>query len=288
MGLNSSKAIWGTRNLLDQVFSQRKIDCVMHFADFSLVGKSVEDPLTYYDNNVAKTICLLSAMRDHGVNKFIFSSSAAVYGEPENIPIPETDRTEPTNPYGRSKLFIEKILEGCDNAHGLRYSSLRYFNAAGADEEGEIGEDHAPETHLIPIALQVALGQMAQVDIYGTDWDTADGTCIRDYIHVTDLANAHILAAQRLLDGGESVVYNLGCQTGYSVKEIIEIARRVTGHPIPVVEVERRPGDPARLVASSGKITAELGWSPRFDDPERIVTTAWKWHSVHPRGFLKK
>jgi len=225
-------------------------------------------------------------MRDHGVNRFIFSSSAAVYGEPENIPIPETDRTEPTNPYGRSKLFIEKILEDCDKAHGLKFSSLRYFNAAGADEGGEIGEDHAPETHLIPIVLQVALGQRTEVNIYGSDWDTRDGTCIRDYIHVSDLADAHILAAERLIEGGESVIYNLGCQSGYSVKEIIEIARRVTGHPIPAVETGRRPGDPARLVALSEKISADLGWSPCFDDPEKIIATAWKWHNNHPHGFV--
>ena len=276
----------GDKDLLAEIFSQRHIDCVMHFAAFSLVGESVERPLEYYENNVAKPVRLLSVMRDHGVNRFIFSSSAAVYGVPENIPILETDRAEPTNPYGRSKLFIEKILADCDTAHGLKYSSLRYFNAAGADEGGEIGEDHAPETHLIPIVLQVALGQREQLDIYGTDWETRDGTCIRDYIHVTDLATAHILAAQRLMDGGESVVYNLGCQSGYSVKEIIEIARRVTGRPVPAVEVGRRPGDPARLVASSEKIMAELGWSPRFDDPEKIVATAWKWHRTHLRGYV--
>lgn len=275
----------GDLDLLEQVFSKRKIDCVMHFAAFSLVGESVEKPLAYYDNNVAGTIRLLTAMRDHGVGRFIFSSSAAVYGEPENIPILETDRAEPANPYGRTKLFIEKIMEDCNVSHGLRYSSLRYFNAAGADEGGAIGEDHSPETHLIPIVLQVALDQRKQVEIYGTDWDTPDGTCIRDYVHVTDLAEAHILAAQRLLDGGESVVYNLGCQNGYSVKEIIEISRKVTGHPIPAQGVGRRAGDPARLVASSDKIKAGLGWSPRFEDPEKIIVTAWKWHSTHPKGF---
>jgi len=275
----------GDRELLGKIFTSRKIDCVMHFAAFSLVGESMEHPLVYYNNNTAKTTNLLMAMRDYGVIRFILSSTAAVYGEPKNVPILETDPTEPANPYGRSKLFIEKILEDCVVAHGLKYTSLRYFNAAGADEEGEMGEDHSPETHLIPLVLQVALGQKKSIGIYGTDWDTPDGTCIRDYIHVTDLAEAHILAAQRLMDGGESTVYNLGCQRGYSVKEIIDIARKVTGHPIPEEETGRRPGDPARLVASSDKIKEELGWSPRFDDPEKIIATAWKWHRTHPHGF---
>ena len=277
----------GDRELLGQIFSSRKIDCVMHFAAFSLVGESVEKPLAYYDNNTARTTHLLMAMKEHGVNRFILSSTAAVYGEPKNIPILETDPTEPTNPYGRSKLFIEKILKDCDVAHGIKYISLRYFNAAGADEDGEIGEDHQPETHLIPLVLQVALGQRESIKIFGTDWDTPDGTCIRDYIHVTDLVEAHILAAQRLTDGGESVVYNLGCQSGYSVKQIIDIARKVTGHPIPAEEAGRRPGDPARLVASSDKIKRELGWSPHFEDPEKIIATAWKWHQKHPNGYRK-
>jgi len=277
----------GDRELLGKIFSSRKIDCVMHFAAFSLVGESVEKPLAYYDNNTARTTHLLMAMKDHGVNRFILSSTAAVYGEPKNIPILETDLTEPTNPYGRSKLFIEKILDDCDAAHGLKYISLRYFNAAGADEDGEIGEDHSPETHLIPLVLQVALGQRESIKIFGTDWDTPDGTCIRDYIHGTDLAQAHILAAQRLTDGGDSVVYNLGCQSSYSVKQIIDIARKVTGHSIPAEEAGRRPGDPARLVASSDKIKRELGWSPHFEDPEKIIATAWKWHQKHPNGYRK-
>jgi UDP-glucose 4-epimerase len=196
----------GDRELLGQIFSSRKIECVMHFAAFSLVGESIEQPLAYYYNNTAKTTHLLMAMREHGVNRFILSSTAAVYGEPQNIPILETDPTEPTNPYGRSKLFIERILEDCNAAYGLKYTSLRYFNAAGADEEGEMGEDHQPETHLIPLVLQVALGQKKSIGIYGTDWDTPDGTCIRDYIHVNDLAVAHLLAAKNLIDGGESAV----------------------------------------------------------------------------------
>jgi len=275
-------------NLLGQLFSSRKIDGVMHFAAYSLVGESMEQPLLYYENNTAGTTRLLLSMKDHGVKRFLLSSTAAVYGEPKRIPITETDSTEPTNPYGRSKLFIEKILEDCREAHGLGYVSLRYFNAAGAHEAGDIGEDHSPETHLIPLVLQTALGQRDYMEIYGTDWDTPDGTCIRDYIHVLDLAEAHILAIQRLLDGGGSAVYNLGCQAGYSVKEIVEISRKVTGHPIPVKEVGRRPGDPARLVASSDKIKGELGWKPRFEDPEKIIVTAWNWHRHHPRGFEGK
>ena len=275
----------GDQDLIEEIFSTLKIDCVMHFAAFSLVGESVKIPLTYYNNNSAKTTRLLMAMARHGVDKFILSSTAAVYGEPENLPILETEPTEPTNPYGRSKLFIEKVLEDCDASHGLKYISLRYFNAAGASKDGEIGEDHSPETHLIPLVLQVALRQREYIEIYGTDWDTPDGTCIRDYIHVMDLAEAHISAAQRLMEGGESGVYNLGCQSGYSVREIISIAREVTGKPIPAVESARRPGDPARLVASSEKIKSELGWNPRYDDPERIIATAWKWHSANPHGY---
>jgi len=275
----------GDRVLLDRIFSEQRIDCVMHFAAYSLVGESVEDPLAYYDNNTGKTARLLTAMKVHGVLRFILSSTAAVYGEPEQIPISENASLDPTNPYGKSKLFIEKILEDCDRAYGLKFTALRYFNAAGADESGEIGEDHEPETHLIPLVLEVALGKRKHIDIYGTDWDTRDGTCIRDYVHVTDLANAHILAAQRLMDGDSSTVYNLGCEKGYSVKEIVEVARKVTGHPIPIREVGRRPGDPERLVASSEKIKTELGWCPRFDDAEKIVATAWEWHRNYPDGF---
>ncbi len=248
----------GDRALLDGIFQRHSIDCVMHFAARTVVGESVEAPLDYYDNNVGRTTRLLAAMKAHGVDKFILSSTAAVYGEPKRIPIAEDDPTAPTNPYGRSKLFIEKILADCETAHGLRYASLRYFNAAGADPSGKIGEDHSPETHLIPIVLKAALGQAEHVRIFGTDWETPDGTCLRDYVHVSDLADAHILAAERLLDGGASAIYNLGCQTGYSVKEIIDLAR---------------------------KITAALGWRPRLQDPETIIATAWKWHKQHPNGY---
>jgi UDP-glucose 4-epimerase len=275
----------GDPKVLGRIFSGRRIDCVMHFAGLILVGESVRRPLEYYRNNVADTIALLTAMRDHGVNSLVFSSSAAVYGDPDRVPIMEEAAVRPINPYGETKAFVEAILAHCERAHGLRSVSLRYFNAAGADEGGSIGEDHHPETHLIPLVLQVALGKRENIKIFGTDYDTPDGTCIRDYIHVTDLTGAHILAAEHLLAGGKSAAYNLGSQKGFSVREIIDIAGRVTGHDIPAVESERREGDPARLVASSEKIQAELGWTPRFEDPEKIVTSAWKWHSLHPDGY---
>ncbi len=275
----------GDRRLLDEVFTARSIDCVMHFAALSLVAESVAEPLAYYDHNVAKTGRLLRAMRDHGVKRFIFSSSAAVYGEPERWPISEADDTAPTNPYGRTKLIVEEMLRDCQAAHGLTYVSLRYFNAAGADKSGDIGEDHSPETHLIPLTLQVALGQRESIKIFGLDYDTPDGTCIRDYVHVSDLAAAHVLAAERMLAGGDSAVYNLGSQEGCSVKEIIRLAQKVTGRDITAEEAPRRPGDPARLVASSAKIKAELGWSPQFEVPEKMIATAWKWHRRHPQGY---
>ncbi len=275
----------GDQQLLGDLFTSRSIDCVMHFAALALVGESVEQPLAYYDNNVSRTARLLAAMKQHRVGRFVFSSSAAVYGEPEQLPIDEQQRTAPINPYGRSKRFVEHILADCAKAHGLQYASLRYFNAAGADPSGSIGEDHSPETHLIPLVLQVALGKRDTISIYGADWDTPDGSCLRDYVHVCDLAQAHMLADQWLAEGGESGCYNLGCETGYSVKQIIAAARQVTGHPIPARETPRRPGDPARLVASSRKIRDEFGWRPRFSDPEAIVETAWKWHSGHPEGY---
>ncbi len=275
----------GDPELLHDIFTHHTVDCVMHFAAFSLVGESVQKPLMYYRNNVARTANLLSAMEEHGVRRFIFSSTAAVYGEPDAIPIREDALTAPTNPYGRTKLCVEQMLRDCDEAFGLKTICLRYFNAAGADPSGTIGEDHSPETHLIPIVLQVALGQREHIKIFGTDWDTPDGTCIRDYVHVKDLADAHVLAADKLRDGGASGAYNLGCQTGYSVKEIIEIARKVTGHPIPTVEAPRRAGDPARLIATSEKIQSELGWQPRFNDPETMIATAWNWHKHHPDGY---
>lgn len=275
----------GDPKVLAEIFGAHRIDCVMHFAAYSLVGESVEQPLEYYQNNTGKTANLLLAMKKHGVGRFILSSTAATYGEPVRVPIEEDDPTIPTNPYGRSKLFIEHMLRDSDAAHGLKYCALRYFNAAGADPSGAIGEDHHPESHLIPIVLQVAQGTREHIKIFGTDWDTPDGTCLRDYVHVNDLAEAHIMAAEHLIEGADSAIYNLGCETGYSVKEIIDLAREVTGHPIPAVDAPRRAGDPAKLVASSGRIKAELGWSPRYEDPKTIVETAWNWHKNHPQGF---
>jgi len=270
---------------LDEVFSKEKIDAVIHFAANSLVGESMTDPYKYYENNVYGTLKLLEAMRNHNVKRIVFSSTAAVYGEPKNIPILETDPTEPTNAYGETKLAMEKMFKWFDKAHGIKYISLRYFNVAGADISGEIGEDHNPETHLIPLVLQVPLNIREYISIYGDDYDTPDGTCIRDYIHVTDLANAHILALERLLNGSDSDVFNLGNGQGFSVKEIIEAARKVTGHPIPAKVVARRPGDPARLVASNKKAIEVLGWKIQYPNIEDIIASAWKFHQNKPNGF---
>lgn len=273
------------RGFLDQLFETEKIDAVIHFAAFSLVGESVSNPLKYYENNLCGTKVLLDAMVSHGIDKIVFSSTAATYGEPENIPIIETDRTCPTNPYGETKLAMEKMFYWTSLAHGMRYISLRYFNACGADETGTIGEAHIPESHLIPLILQVPNGKRETISIYGTDYDTPDGTCIRDYIHVTDLAQAHILAVKYLEGGGKSDIFNLGNGIGYSVREVIETARKVTGHPIPVLETLRRVGDPARLVASSEKARTVLGWKPVHDSLEGIIASAWKWHKNHPNGY---
>ena len=272
-------------DFLDNLFHQEKIDAVIHFAAYSLVGESVTNPLKYYDNNLYGTKVLLEAMVKNNVGKIVFSSTAATYGEPENIPILESDRTCPTNPYGETKLAMEKMFKWTAEAHGLRYVSLRYFNACGADESGEIGEAHTPESHLIPLILQVPNGKRETISIYGTDYDTPDGTCIRDYIHVTDLAQAHILAVQYLNNGGESDIFNLGNGVGYSVREVIETARKVTGHPIPATETSRRAGDPARLVASSEKAKSVLGWKPVHDSLEEIIASAWNWHKNHPNGY---
>ena len=250
---------------LDNLFSSESVDAVIHFAAYSLVGESVSNPLKYYDNNLCGTKVLLDAMVEHGIDKIVFSSTAATYGEPENVPILETDRTLPTNPYGETKLAMEKMFYWTSKAHNLRYVSLRYFNACGADSSGTIGEAHNPESHLIPLILQVPNGKRESISIYGTDYDTPDGTCIRDYIHVTDLAQAHILAVEYLRKGNPSDIFNLGNGVGYSVKEVIETARKVTGHSIPAVETPRRAGDPARLVASSQKAKEILGWKPTHD-----------------------
>ena len=272
-------------DFLDKLFQQEKIDAVIHFAAYSLVGESVTNPLKYYDNNLYGTKVLLEAMVKNNVGKIVFSSTAATYGEPENIPILESDRTCPTNPYGETKLAMEKMFKWTAEAHGLRYVSLRYFNACGADESGTIGEAHNPESHLIPLILQVPNGKRETISIYGTDYDTPDGTCIRDYIHVTDLAQAHILAVQYLNNGGKSDIFNLGNGVGYSVREVIETARKVTGHPIPATETPRRAGDPARLVASSEKAKTILGWKPVHDSLEEIIASAWNWHKNHPNGY---
>ena len=275
------------RAFIDRVFEENKIDAVIHFAANSLVGESMTNPLKYYDNNLCGTKVLLDSMVAHRIDKIVFSSTAATYGEPENIPILETDKTCPTNCYGETKLSMEKMFKWTGRAHGLRYVSLRYFNACGAHESGKIGEAHAPETHLIPLILQVPNGKREAITIYGDDYPTPDGTCIRDYIHVTDLAMAHIQAVQYLRAGNPRNIFNLGNGVGFSVKEVIEAARAVTGHPIPAVIEGRRAGDPARLIASSEKAREVLGWNPQHDDLSKIIASAWKWHQGHPDGFAK-
>ncbi len=273
------------RAIMDQVFTENKIDGVIHFAANSLVGASMKEPYEYYHNNVYGNLCLLEQMNRYGVKNIVFSSTAATYGEPEQVPIVESDRTLPTSTYGETKLAMERMMHWFDIAHGIKYVALRYFNAAGAHENGKIGEDHDPETHLIPLILQVPLGQREYISIYGSDYPTKDGTCVRDYLHVSDLANAHILALNKLRNGGQSDVYNLGSGSGYSVLEMVEVARKVTGHPIPAVIVDRRAGDPAVLIASSDKIKRELGWNPHKDNVNTLVQDAWNWHSKHPNGY---
>lgn len=275
------------KDFLVDLLKKEKVDAVIHFAAFSLVGESVTNPLKYYENNLYGTKVLLDAMIETGVDKIVFSSTAATYGEPENIPILESDRTCPTNPYGETKLAMEKMIFWAAKAHGLHFVSLRYFNACGAHKSGKIGEAHNPESHLIPLVLQVPNGKREFVSIYGNDYDTPDGTCIRDYIHVTDLAKAHILAVEYLMNGGESDIFNLGNGVGYSVKEVIETARKVTGHPIPAKEEARRAGDPARLVASGEKARKILGWEPEIKDLADIISSAWKWHKAHRDGYSK-
>ena len=269
---------------LHRVFSENRIDGVINFAACSLVGESVVDPLKYYGNNVEGAVSLLTAMQTHGADKIVFSSTAATYGEPEKQPIEEGDRTEPTNPYGATKLAIENMLKWCDGAYGIRYVALRYFNAAGSDTEAGIGEDHEPESHLIPLVMKTALGQRDHIGIFGEDYPTPDGTCVRDYIHVKDLAEAHLLALEYLERGGSSDVFNLGNGTGYSVREIIDTARRVTSKEIKAVAEPRRGGDPSVLIASNKKAAEVLGWKPNRS-LEQIVADAWAWHSGHPNGY---
>ncbi len=273
------------RVIMDQIFTENKIEGVIHFAANSLVGVSMKEPYEYYHNNVYGNLCLLEQMNRYGVKNIVFSSTAATYGEPEQVPIVETDRTFPTNTYGETKLAMERMMHWFDVAYGIKYVALRYFNAAGAHENGLIGEDHDPETHLIPLILQVPLGQREFISIYGDDYATKDGTCVRDYLHVSDLADAHILALNKLRNGGDSDVYNLGSGSGFSVLEMVEVARKITNHPIPATIVERRAGDPAILIASSDKIRKDLGWNPRKDNVETIIQDAWNWHTNHPNGY---
>lgn len=271
------------REPLNLVFDEHDIDAVMHFAAHSVVSFSMRDPLRFIRENVDHAINLLEVMATHEVRRFILSSTAAVYGDPDRIPIREEDRLAPGSPYGESKLMIERTLHWCELRYGLRYASLRYFNAAGASEA--YGEDHNPETHLIPLVLKVALGQREHVDIYGNDYPTRDGTCVRDYIHSIDLARAHFLALEALDEG--SRIYNLGNGEGFTVQEVVATAQEVTGHPIPARTAPRRPGDPATLVASSEKIKGELGWEPQSPDLGEIIESAWRWHQAHPRGYAE-
>jgi UDP-glucose-4-epimerase GalE len=265
------------RVLLDRIFKEYRVDAVVHFAAFASVGESVAHPERYYNNNVAATLTLMDAMRDRGVRYFVFSSSCATYGDPVYVPMDEKHPQNPINPYGESKFICEKMMTAYDRAHGLRFASLRYFNAAGADPEGRIGESHEPESHLIPIILQVLTGRREALTIYGTDYDTPDGTCIRDYIHILDLAQAHALALDRLRAGADSGFYNLGTETGFSVREVIGLCEKVSGRRVRTVEGARRPGDPPRLVAGAGKAKAELGWSPQYAELTETIATAWRW-----------
>lgn len=269
---------------LAEVLRTYEIEAVMHFAALTLVGESVTEPLVYYRNNVCGSLALLSAMRSCGVWRLVFSSTTAVYGVPDRQPISEATPRQPINPYGNSKLMVELILEDAARAYGLGYAALRYFNAAGASAEGEIGEDHSPETHLIPIVLQVALGNRSHVTVFGDDYPTADGTCVRDYVHVEDLAEAHLLALERL-EPGRGLQLNLGTGRGYSVLEVIEACRRVTKRPIRFEVGQRRDGDPAALVADSTRAKQVLGWTPKYTELDRIIETAWRWHQAHPRGY---
>ena len=273
-------------NCTDKVFSENKISCIIDFAAYSLVGESVTDPLKYYENNICGTLHLLKAMQKHKVNNIVFSSTAATYGEPKNIPITEADETEPKNPYGETKLAVEKMFKWFDHAYGLKYVALRYFNVAGAHRSGLIGEAHNPETHLIPVVLKKALEDEPCVSIFGGDYNTPDGTCVRDYIHATDLADAHILALEMLANGGDSNIYNLGNGRGFSNKEIVEMAEKVTGKKIKIKITDRRAGDPATLIASSAKIRKELNWQPKKEDLEQIIESAWKWHKNNPQGYI--
>lgn len=286
--LPDAEFVWGDTadgDLVRDLLRSRRVEAVLHFAAFSLVGESVADPALYYRNNVVKGVSLLESVRKEHVPHFIFSSTAAVYGEPVRVPLEEDHPLVPANPYGATKLAFEQALRWYGEAYGVKYLTLRYFNAAGADPAGDIGEDHRPETHLIPAVLEAALGRREAVTIFGTDYPTPDGTCIRDYIHVTDLAAAHVLALRALAGGCGSGALNLGNEQGASVREVVEAARRVTGKDFEVIEGPRRAGDPAVLVASSRRVKEELGWRLRYGDLETIIGTAWEWHRRHPEGY---
>lgn len=273
----------GDQDLIREICRENAIKAVMHFSAFAYVGESVEKPWMYYQNNTMQTMCLLDAMLEAGVKQFVFSSTCATYGEPQYVPIDEKHPQQPANPYGWSKLFVEQILKDYDTASGLKFVALRYFNACGATEK--LGEHHDPETHLIPLVLEAAAGKRPHVSIFGTDYPTPDGTAIRDYIHVSDLSSAHLLAVDHLKDGRPSEFINLGNGEGYSVREVIEAARKVTGRPIEAKEEPRRPGDPSRLISNSAKVKAVLGWEPRFPDLESVIESSWRWHHAHPSGY---
>ncbi|HCW54079.1 MAG TPA: UDP-glucose 4-epimerase GalE [Clostridium sp.] len=273
--------------ILDKIFTENNIECVVHFAANSLVGESMVKPLLYFNNNVYGMQVLLESMVKHNIKNIVFSSTAAVYGEPKRIPILEDDDTCPTNPYGETKLAMEKMMKWCDKAYGIKFVALRYFNAAGSLGDGTLGEDHNPETHLIPLILQVPLKKREAITVFGTDYNTPDGTCLRDYIHVLDLADAHIKAVEYLKAGNESNVFNLGNGVGFSVKEMIKAAEEVTNQEIKVVLGDRRAGDPAQLIASSEKARTVLGWTPKYTDVKQIINDAWAFHVAHPNGFGK-
>ena len=275
----------GDRAFLKSLFEQESIEAVIHFAAFSLVGESMQVPERYFRNNVTAGLALIETMLEYKVPYLVFSSTAATFGEPEHIPIVETDPQIPTNPYGESKLIVEHMLRWCDQAHGLKFCALRYFNVAGAWHDGSIGEDHHPETHLIPVILQVAQGKRDKLSIFGSDYPTRDGTCVRDYIHVEDLIDAHFLALDYLKAGNPSAAFNLGNGQGFSNREILEAARKVTGHPIPAPDAPRRPRDPATHIASSQKAMDVLGWKPRYTSVEDVIASAWRWHAAHPDGY---